>query len=70
MDVKIKDQIKILLLQKGVLMKDLVAEMSVRLNKNYSSENLSNKLRNETITYKEIILIADILGYKIIFSEK
>lgn len=70
MSVKIRDQIKILLLQKGILMKDLVYEMGKRLNKKYSSENLSNKLRNETITYKEILLIADILGYKINFSDK
>ena len=70
MNIKIKDQIKILLLQKGTLMKDLVTEMGKRLNKKYSSENLSNKLRNETITYKEILLIADILGYKINFSDK
>lgn len=70
MNVKIRDQIKILLLQKGILMKDLVSEMGKKLNKKYSSENLSNKLRNETITYKEILLIADILGYKINFSNK
>jgi len=68
--IKIRDQIKILLLQKGILMKDLVLEMGKRLNKKYSSENLSNKLRNETITYKEILLIADILGYKMNFSDK
>ncbi|MDD3436178.1 MAG: hypothetical protein PHC64_03390 [Candidatus Gastranaerophilales bacterium] len=70
MNVKIRDQIKILLLQKGILMKELVSEMGKRLNKKYSSENLSNKLRNETITYKEILLMADILGYKINFSDK
>jgi hypothetical protein len=70
MNVKIRDQIKILLLQKGILMKELVLEMGKRLNKKYSSENFSNKLRNETITYKEILLIADILGYKINFSDE
>ena len=44
--------------------------LSKRLNKPYSMQNLSNKLRNETITHREMILIADILGYDLKFVRK
>lgn len=34
-----------------------------------SSNNLSNKLIRGSITYNEVLLIADILGYKITFVD-
>lgn len=33
-------------------------------------QNLSNKLRNETITHREMLIIADILGYDLKFVRK
>ena len=33
-------------------------------------QNLSNKLRNETITHREMLVIADILGYDLQFIRK
>ena len=59
-----------LLLNKGWTQEKLVKEMGARLNKNYSSSNLGNKLRLETIPYREIKLIADILGYDIEFVDR
>ncbi len=47
----------------------LAKEMGKRLNKKYTAKNLGNKLRLETIPHREIKLIADILGYKIIFED-
>ncbi len=44
--------------------------MEQKLNKSYSIANLSNKLRKGSITYEEIKLIADILGYEVKFIEK
>ncbi len=38
-------------------------------NKKYSLASLSQKLCNETISYKEVKLIAKILGYKIKFID-
>lgn len=32
--------------------------------------NLSNKLRKETITHREMIIIADILGYDLKFVRR
>lgn len=41
-----------------------------RLKKKYTLDNLSHKPRKETISYREIKLIADILGYEIKFVPK
>ena len=66
----IKTEVAMLLLNKGWTQEKLVKEMGARLNKNYSSSNLGNKLRLETIPYREIKLIADILGYEIEFVDR
>jgi len=62
-------EIKVLLAQRGWTQEMLAAEMGLRLNKKYTAKNLGNKLRLETVPYREIKLIADILGYKIKFED-
>lgn len=64
------NEIKKLLLDVNISLTELANSLGKRLNKNYSLNNLSGKLRKETITYKEIKLIADILGYDITFTPK
>ena len=59
-------EIKVLLIKKGWTQEKLAKKMSTKLNKKYTAQNLGNKLRRETIPYREIKLIAEILGYKII----
>jgi len=62
-------EIKVLLAKRGWTQEMLAKEMGKRLNKKYTAKNLGNKLRLETIPHREIKLIADILGYKIIFED-
>ena len=70
MNLLAREQIKAILAQENMMMKDLASELGKRLNKNYSLDNLSQKLRKGTISYNEIVLIAEILGYEIGFSKK
>lgn len=63
-------EIKFLLSNKGLTLTYLAQQMEQNLKKPYSIANLSNKLRKGTITYEEIKLIADILGYEVRFIEK
>ena len=63
-------EIKVLLAKKCWTQEKLVKELGLRLNKKYTAKNLGNKLRFETIPYREIKVIADILGLKIEFKEK
>ncbi len=62
-------EIKVLLAKRGWTQEMLAQELGKRLNKKYTAKNLGNKLRLETIPYREIKLIADILGYKIMFED-
>ncbi len=68
--MSIMNDLKKILLDVNVNLTELAEALSKRLKKPYSMQNLSNKLRNETITHREMILIADILGYDLKFVRK
>ena len=53
-----------------VKLKELVVKLSETTRKKYTSDGLSHKLSRGRLTYDEMLLIADILGYKIEFSKK
>jgi len=67
---KIKNDIKVKILQKGLTMTKLVELLNGKHNKNTTVQNISNKLTRETIQYKEILEIADVLGYEIRWVDK
>lgn len=64
------NDLKKILLDVNVSLTELAAALGKRLNKSYSLNNLSNKLRNETISYREMLIIADILGYDLKFIRR
>ena len=60
--MRIVTELKEILYTKGLTLKFVAQELEKRLNKPYTLANLSNKLRNETITYIEMKLIAEIIN--------
>lgn len=62
LSMRIITELKEILYAKGLTLKFVAEELEKRLNKPYTLANLSNKLRNETITYREMKLIAEIIG--------
>ena len=66
---KIVNEIKNLVNDRDITLKELAKKIGEAQNKNYSLASLSQKLCNETISYKEVKLIAEILGYKIRFID-
>lgn len=60
--MRIVTELKEILYTKGLTLKYVAQQLELQLNKPYTLANLSNKLRNETITYKEMKLIAKIIG--------
>ena len=66
---KIVNEIKNLTGDRDMTLKELAEKIGKVQNKNYSLASLSQKLRKETISYKEVKLIAKILGYKINFVD-
>lgn len=63
MRLEAKEQIKTLLAQKGLKLKDLAEKLGCTPN------SLTQRLGRGSITYNEMLIIADILGYKIHFED-
>jgi hypothetical protein len=70
MNLQAREQIKSILAKENIMMKELATELGKVLNKHYTLDNLSKKLKNGTIAYNQVVLIADILGYKIKFEKE
>ncbi len=70
MQMLVREQVKTLLAQEGIKMKDLAIKMEEISGRTYSLQNLSHRLRRGTLTYNEMLLIADILGYEISFKKQ
>ncbi len=62
-------QIKTLLLKEGMTITELAKKMSCKMKKNISRTGLSNKLGRNSIDYKEISVICEILGYEMKFKK-
>mgnify|MGYP002627288535 CR=1 FL=1 len=65
----ILNEVKNLVADRDMTLTALAERLGKRLGRRYSLASLSQKLRNGTIPYHEIRLIADILNYKIIFFD-
>lgn len=68
--MSIMNDLKKVLLDVNISLTELAEALSKKLGKRYAMQNLSNKLRNETITHREMLVIADILGYDLQFVRK
>ena len=68
--MSIMNDLKKVLLDVNISLTELAEALLKKLGKRYSMQNLSNKLRNETITHREMLVIADILGYDLQFIRK
>lgn len=64
------NDLKKILLDVNISLTELAQALSKKLDKPYSMQNLSNKLRNETITHREMLIMADILGYDLKFIRR
>lgn len=66
----IKDDVKSLIAKEAWTMTDIAGILYKTENKRIAASSLSQKLKNETIKYREIIQIADILGYDVEFKKR
>ena len=70
MKLFVKEQIKTLLAQEGIKIKELAAIIEEKTGKKCSANSLSQKLGRETLTYNETLMIADLLDYDIAFIKR
>ncbi len=68
--MRIVTELKEVLYSKGLTLKYVAEELGKKIGKTYTLANLSNKLRNETITYREMKLIAGIIGCELELHNK
>ena len=69
MRLDVKEQIKALLAQESVTQKELVEILNSKGGL-YSTQTFSQRLGRGTITYNEVMKIAEILGYDVQFVKE
>lgn len=65
MKLKAKELIKLLLMQKNIKQKELVAKLMEITGKKYTPSSFAHKVSSGNISYNEVLLITEILGYAI-----
>lgn len=65
----ILNEVKNLAADRDMTLTKLAEIIGNKLGRKYSLASLSQKLRNGTISYKEIRIIAEILEYKIVYYD-
>lgn len=68
--MNIRNEIKSQIIRAGFTMQDLVDLLAEDYGWSDSVSNLSAKLQRESIRYKEVIELADVLGYDIVWKRR
>lgn len=67
--MNIRNEIKAQIVRAGFTMQELVDRLSDEYDWSDSASNLSAKLQRESIRYKEVVELADVLGYDIVWQK-
>lgn len=68
--MNIKNEIKAQIVRAGFTMQNLVDILADEYDWSDSVSNLSAKLQRESIRYKEVVELADVLGYDIVWQKR
>ena len=68
--MNIRNEIKAQIVRAGFTMQELVDSLSDEYDWSDSVSNLSAKLQRESIRYKEVVELADVLGYDIVWQKR
>ena len=66
----VRNEIKAQIVRAGFTMQDVVDKLAEDYGWSDSVSNLSAKLQRESIRYKEVIELADVLGYDIVWKKR
>ena len=70
MKLQVREQIKALLAQENIKLKELAVMITEKTGKKCMPDSLSQKLRRGTLSYNETLEIAEFLDYEISFVKK
>ena len=65
-----KNEIKSYIVREGMTMTELVRKLERQYGWSASVPNLSGKLRRESLRYREVVELADALGYEIVWKKR
>ena len=68
--MNVRNELKAQIVRAGVTMQQVVDLLSDEYGWSDSVSNLSAKLQRESIRYKEVLELADVLGYEIVWQKK
>jgi len=68
--MNIRNEIKAQIIRVGFTMQELVDRLAEEYGWSDSVSNLSAKLQRESIRYKEVVELADVLGYDIVWQKR
>ena len=66
----IRNEIKAQIIRAGFTMQELVDRLSDEYDWSDSVSNLSAQLQRESIRYREVVELADVLGYDIVWQKR
>ena len=66
----LKEEIKSYIVSSGWSITKIAEELNKRNGNEYTMQNLSNKIRKESLKYSEVLQIAEIIGYDIRWIKK
>jgi hypothetical protein len=69
-EMNIRNEIKAQIIRAGFSMQELVDRLADEYDWSDSVSNLSAKLQRESIRYKEVVEMADVLGYDILWQKR
>ena len=65
-----RNEIKAHMIRVGITMQELVATLAEKYGWSDSVSNFSAKLSRDSIRYHEVVELADVLGYRIVWQKK
>ena len=68
--MNVRNEIKAQIIRAGFIMQEVVDLLHDEYGWSDSISNLSAKLQRESIRYKEVVELADVLGYELIWQKR
>ena len=68
--MNIRNEIKAYIVREGFTMSELVEKQAEQFEWSLSVSNLIDKLRRESLRYKEAVELADALGYDLVWQKR
>lgn len=68
--MSIRNEIKAQIIRAGFTMQEVVDRLAEEYDWSGSVSNLSAKLQRESIRYKEVVELANVLGYDLIWQKR